>query len=161
MEECGFSVSRGRRQIPPCAKETSMRQLVPKRQPAGWLVGAILIALVTVPCARSQPAPAAADPVEELRRALPMTSGDLTNPTPIVLEFRKKTLTQKVDALRTVAEMRRGLALEEWRESAGGDEKLRDIDAGLRRELGTRLTRAIDSMVESKDANSRLAAAVL
>src|SRR3712207_3119394 len=59
----------------------------------------------------------AEDPVEQLRQALPLRLDELGNPSPATLKYRQETLQKRVDALRKIGELRRALALEEWREN--------------------------------------------
>ena len=103
------------------------------------------------------------DPVEDLRLTLPMRLEDIANPTPFVLQFRQEMLQKKVDALRTIPQLRRALALDEWKEDPTRvtNEKLRLIDSSMRKQVGERLTKGIREVVASGDSNSKLAVANL
>ena len=134
-----------------------------------------------VPSARAQDAIGPFDdPVEDLRQAL-MDSGKL-GPLPdpadpnfpkelehhkIVKEFRRTTLTRKIDALKTVQNLRRGLMLPEWREDllerpdVGNDPmaEIRQIDAEIRIKLANMFKKAIRTEVKKGSATRRLAIA--
>jgi HEAT repeat protein len=98
------------------------------------------------------------DPVQDLKRAL--DQDDVTAPTPAILQFRRENLQQRIDNLKDVGELRRALALTEWRdELRGAGDPVRRIDAEIRRQVAQRLTKALEAQAVSKDANSRLAVA--
>ena len=110
-----------------------------------------------------QGAPPTPDPVEELRAALPLRLDDIANPTPRVLEFRLTTLQKKIDALKTVSDLRRALALDEWKEDAGSilKKEFGDIDTAMRKEVGRRLAERLHALAIGDNPNNRLAAASL
>jgi HEAT repeat protein len=99
------------------------------------------------------------DPVEELNQALPLD--DVTNPTEAMLQFRRANLKKKVDALKTIGELRRALALDEWRDDPTRvvDDRIRRIDAELRPQVGERLTKLLEERAKSGDPSLRLATA--
>ncbi len=98
--------------------------------------------------------------MDDLRQALPLRLEELGNPTPAILDYRRTTLQKKVEQLRTISELRRALALEEWKENPQViSNKLREIDADMRRQVAARLTKAIQDVIENGDSNARLAVA--
>jgi HEAT repeat protein len=100
------------------------------------------------------------DPVEELRQALPQD--DVNNPTEAMLQYRRDNLQRKIDALKTVGELRRALALDEWRDdplTRPADKNIQAIDAEKRRQVAERLTKMLKAEAKSRDPNSRLAVA--
>jgi HEAT repeat protein len=103
----------------------------------------------------------AADPLEDLKQAL--TLEDVTNPTEAMLAFRRDNLQKKIDALTTIGQLRRALALDEWRDDPARqpNDKLRPIDTLMRGLVGKRLTEALDQQSKAGDASSRLAVANL
>jgi len=135
----------------------------PHRSWRTWLAGICLLC-AAASGAWSQDRPSV-DPVEDLRLALQredvLSRPDWPKvPIELVADFRSKNLSKKIDALRTIGELRRALALEEWREDLGGREAaLRQIDQDKRREVGTRLLDAIRREVFGGDANTKLAVA--
>src|SRR5262245_44576118 len=78
------------------------------------------------------------DPVEDLRQALPMRPEDMRKATPAILDYRDKTLKKLAAQLRTVSELRRALALSEWKEQPTQDRALVQIDNAVRNEIGAR-----------------------
>ncbi len=84
--------------------------------------------------------------------------------TPAFLENRREILEGKVKNLKTIGELRRALALEEWKDNPSGqviNEELRAIDADMRKLVAQRLTKAIQIEAEKGDAASRMALANL
>ena len=76
------------------------------------------------------------DPVEDLRQALRIE--DVRNPTPEQLDFRRKNLSRKISNLKTIGDLRKALALDEWKEEPeqGRNEEIRKIDEQMRRLVG-------------------------
>jgi HEAT repeat protein len=102
------------------------------------------------------------DPVEELRQALPRD--DVPNPTDAMKKFRRDSLQQLVEQLKTDGELRRALALTEWRDDPlrpAVDPDVRRIDAEMRRRVAERLTNRLQEASMSPNANRRLAVANL
>lgn len=114
--------------------------------------------LVAIAVSRAEAAPA--DPVEDLRLALQSEFGE---PTPLVLEFRRANLQKKVDALKTIGELRRALSLKEWEDPSRVvvNKAVREIDTQMRTLVAARLTKGIQDAVAKGDANARLAVANL
>jgi hypothetical protein len=101
----------------------------------------------------------AADAVDDLKQALPLD--DVQNPTEAMLSFRIDNLKKKIDALTTIGQLRRALALDEWRDDPvrNLNDKVRLIDEQMRTKVGERLTAALDQQSKAPDASSRLAVA--
>jgi HEAT repeat protein len=101
------------------------------------------------------------DPVEELRQALPRD--DVPTPTDAMKKFRRDSLQQLVDELKTIGELRRALALTEWRDDPlhAVDPDFRRIDAEMRRRVAERLTNRLQEASKSPNPNTRLAVANL
>lgn len=120
---------------------------------AAFLFGAVLLPVTAW----------AADPVDALQQALPLRLIDMANPTPQVIEHRRETLSEKVAALRTIGQLRRALALDEWKEDPTQviNEKLRRIDADMRRQVGERLAKSLEEVARSGEPSARLAVANL
>ena len=113
-----------------------------------------------------QPARAHADSVKDLSVALQADQKELDfdAKSPItdsrLIEYRRVNLQKKVDNLRTIADLWRALALKDWRDlSFNVSPKVRILDSNARRQVGARLAKAIEDIVEHGDANSRLAVA--
>jgi HEAT repeat protein len=105
---------------------------------------------------------ARADAVDDLRQALPLRLLEQVKLSPAFLENRREILEAKVKNLKTIGELRRALALEEWKDNPGGqviNEELRAIDADMRKLVAQRLTKAIQIEAEKGDAASRMALA--
>jgi HEAT repeat protein len=100
----------------------------------------------------------AQDPVEELREALVIRQADRSG-SPTVLSFRRETLQKRIDALRTISDLRR--ALVEWREDVDVVGKIRDLDEEMRAKVGRRLKEALEKVARSGDATSRMVVATL
>jgi len=150
--------------IPPGTKDnTTMRQKTQNRRHWPWLGGALFAVLFCMSGSNPTLAAPPVDPVEALRQALPVRLEDLAKPTPVATDFRKKALKERVEALKTVSDLRRGLALREWEEDPSRviNDDIRKIDADARQEIGRRLTETIRLLVARGDAHSRLAAANL
>jgi HEAT repeat protein len=113
---------------------------------------------------------ARADAVDELRQTLQEREKDLTNLEKIpgvtvaalapVLDYWRDVLTKKTDNLRTTADLWGALGLKDWKDQdALSPMSLREMDSGLRRQVGTRLKNAIQDIIATGDANSRLSIA--
>jgi HEAT repeat protein len=108
------------------------------------------------------------DPVEELRRALPMRPDDVAQPTAAVVTHRAGLLRKQIERLKTVSELRRALLLPEWRaqseearrrEAPGRVGDLQKLDNLLRKEIADRLKAALVVAAASPEPNARLAVA--
>ncbi|GEM_PF-6606770 len=123
-----------------------------------WTIGVSLACWLTL-----APPSRAADPLADLRQALPLD--DNTDPKDAILKFREDNLAKKIAALRTVGELRRALALNDWRDgpdyASVANEKIRRIDAEMRGQVGKRLTEALEKQAWSPDPTNRLAVASL
>src|SRR5437016_2191631 len=128
-----------------------LAMILPWTAAVGWLL------TLTAAHAGAQ-VPTNPDPVEELRLVLPGQLGDATNNEALLL--REKTLTERAKALRTLADLRRALALTEWKDT-GPKSKLQEIDYRIRGEIGQRLMDGLQAVADKGDATSRLAAANL
>jgi hypothetical protein len=137
-----------------------MRHIL-KNRPISKALFKIAVAVLTLAFASAlAPTARAADPVDELRQILPMPLDEQQKPSGEVIEFRRATLQKKVDELKTIGELRRALGLEEWEGNQGANKELRELDAGMRRQIGTRLAKAFQDTVKNGNVDSRLAVAV-
>jgi HEAT repeat protein len=103
----------------------------------------------------------AADAVDDLKQALSLDD-NVQNPTEVMLSFRYGNLEKKINALTTIGQLRRALALDEWRDDpvrSNPTDKVRPIDEKIRAEVGKRLIEALDQQSKAADASSRLAVA--
>jgi len=126
------------------------------------LVLVAAVVAVTVGAASVGSAAVGNDPVEDLRQALPRD--DVPNPTPEMIKFRRDTLQKKIDALLEVSELRRALALNEWRDDPlrpAVNLNIRAIDAEMRRQVAGRLTKKLEEAAKNPDPSARLALANL
>src|ERR1700738_1767519 len=94
-----------------------MSHLLKNRPVSTQVLRGVLPALLLAMSFGMEPVGARADAVDDLRQALPLRLEELGNPTPAILDYRRTTLQKKVDQLRTISELRRALALEEWKEN--------------------------------------------
>jgi HEAT repeat protein len=129
----------------------------------------VLVALLLV--GAFAPAPSArADAVDELKQTLQEREKDLANLEKLpgvsadklrpVLEYWREALTKKTANLRTTGDLWSALGLKDWKDHDGlSPMSLRDMDSGLRRQVGTRLKNAIEDIIATGDANMRLAVA--
>jgi HEAT repeat protein len=102
------------------------------------------------------------DPVEELRQTLPRD--DVPNPTDAMKQFRRDTLGQRINELKTISELRRALALTEWRDDPlrpAVDPDVRRIDAEMRRQVALRLTKKLEHEAKNPNPTTRHAVANL
>ncbi len=114
---------------------------------AGLLVGL---------CACIGPACAQDDPVEDLQAALAAWSLlDQQNQTDAVLSFRKETLQKKIDRLKTLSQLRRALALEEWKIPSV------PVDIAMRKEVADRFVNEVQRAINSSNPLARAAVANL
>jgi HEAT repeat protein len=116
--------------------------------PRALLLGAGLLASLF---ASPQLSYAQDDPVDDLQQALAIRLEDLTNPTDSVLTFRRENLKKKISRLHTLGQLRRALALEEWK----------PIDVGTRKEVADRFINGIQKVIKTGDVTARMAAANL
>ena len=101
----------------------------------------------------------APDPVEDLRDALFIRQEDRRDASAAVLLFRRETLQKRIDALRTISDLRR--ALMDWREDVDLAGKIQDLDEEMRAQVGRRLKNALEKVAKKGDATSRMAVANL
>jgi HEAT repeat protein len=126
-----------------------MRQILATRKSLPcWLLVAILWPAAAARADRFPP-----DPVEELRLAL---RAPLREPA-----AREKLLTKRVDALRTLGEIRRALQLQEWNLDEGIDEKLQAIDRPLREKLAARFEQGVREAFKGSPIQQKAAAQML
>lgn len=90
------------------------------------------------------------DPVEELRQALRNTKREAG--------AREKAMTQRLEALRTLGDLRRALQLQEWSDT-DLEEKVAEIDRAQREAVARRFEQGIRAALQDKDATVRRAAA--
>jgi HEAT repeat protein len=124
------------------------------------LAAALLV--LAASAGNAQP-PVWVDPVEDLRSTLPIRLEELNNPPDVVLQFRRDSLAKKVANLKTIGELRRALALDEWKIDPQriSNDRVRKIDLEMRQRVGDRLLGAIRAAAKSSDANTRLSIANL
>jgi hypothetical protein len=130
---------------------TRSRSIVPF---AGCLILAAGCLVLAAPAA-------AADPVEDLRQALPLD--DVSGPTEAMLQFRRANLQKKIEALKEIGQLRRALVLDNWRDDAarGADFGIRRIDADMRREVAKRFTAMLEAQARTGPVVNRVAVANL
>src|SRR5207244_3656332 len=100
---------------------------------SGAALTTVAAALFFLP-ARPATAVPPADPVEELRQALPFQIGDEKNEA--ALDYRRDTLEKRVNALKTLSDLRRALSLTEWKDMLGSPARIRQIDSAARKKVG-------------------------
>jgi len=124
----------------------------------GFAAGALCLILAA---SLSAQAPGTNDPVEDLRQTLPIRLEELNNPPDVVVDFRRESLAKKVANLRTIGDLRRALALDEWKIDPQriANDRIRKIDLEMRQRVGDRLIKAIDASIKDGDANTKLAIA--
>src|SRR5207253_2223130 len=93
------------------------------------------------------------DPVEELRLAL---RAPLRDPA-----VREKLLTKRVEALRTLGQLRRALQLQEWGLDEGLEEKLQAIDRPLREKVAARFEQGMREAFKGSPTMQKAAAQML
>src|SRR5437763_8642991 len=62
----------------------------------------------------------AADPVDELQKALAVRPKESLNPSEQFYRFREETLRKRIADLKTLGQLRRALALKDWKDEFGG-----------------------------------------
>jgi HEAT repeat protein len=135
-----------------------MRHILQIRLQHAWRL--VLPAVLISALLAMQPARANADPVNDLRLALNADQKELMTPDQAIVEYRRVNLQKKVDNLRTIADLWGALALKDWKDDLSKvGTRIQTLDSDARRQVGLRLTKAIDDVVDHGDANSRLAAA--
>src|SRR5947207_1207179 len=112
-------------------------------------------AVLLVLLAAGRGAAQAPDPVEELRQAL-LASGD--DRDPVVQKLRTKMLNDRIDAIKTLSDLRRTLELTEWKDS-GPLTGFQAIDREARAKVGERLVEGAKNAAARKDAAVRMAVA--
>jgi len=116
--------------------------------------GCLVLAVLAAPAA-------AADPVEDLRQALPLD--DVSSPTEAMLQFRRANLQKKIETLKEIGQLRRALVLDNWRDDAarGADFGIRRIDADMRREVAKRFLAMLEAQARTGPVVNRIAVANL
>ena len=123
--------------------------------PRAWgLLAALAVALACPAMASADRFPA--DPVEELRQAL--RPDQPIHPFKEVLDFRRKNLQNKIDALGTVGDLGRALLLQEWRDEES-DREAAAIDRAVRTQVADRFEKAVRAWLERGDESGRAAVA--
>ncbi len=113
------------------------------------LVCGVILCLLAVSLRGPGVQAAPPDAVEELRSALLEADGA----SPEALKARQQTLEKRIKALASISDLRRALALTEWREEV--------VDAQARAKVGRALGRALEAVCDQGDVHSRLAVANL
>jgi HEAT repeat protein len=90
------------------------------------------------------------DPVEALRQVL--------NARAVPSKAREKALQAAIEDLRTLGQMRRALALQEWGDT-DPDETIAAVDQPARKELATRFEQGVRAALTAADPTTRRAAA--
>jgi HEAT repeat protein len=98
------------------------------------------------------------DPVEALRQALRIPVRDALNK--VELDFRQANLERQVKALRTLGQLARALALQEWRD-LDRDPGVAGVDQVVRKQVADRFTDGIRKVLQQGDQTSQLAAITL
>lgn len=107
-------------------------------------------------------APARAEPVEDLRQALPID--DVLNPTAKNLKDRRERLEAAIKNLQTIGQLRRALVLDEWRDEptrTSADQRIRDIDTDIRGKVGATLKARLAAQAKNGIVADRVAVANL
>ncbi|MCI0458128.1 MAG: HEAT repeat domain-containing protein [Gemmataceae bacterium] len=122
--------------------------------PTGWarpgtVVAGLLALLLGAGSAQ------AVDPVEELAKTLADSQVGLER-FPAGLKFREEALKKRIDALRTLADLRRALLLTEWKD--GGIAAL-EVDRAARAEVGERFQKGVEAIVARGSTTNKLAVA--
>ena len=102
----------------------------------------------------------AADPVEDLRQALrttfPATPNDPEAVVKYQIDYRRKLLDKRIQALG-IGDLRRALLLQEWRD-LDRDTKIADLDREMRDLVADRLLNTLQELLRSATPTARLAA---
>jgi HEAT repeat protein len=106
--------------------------------------------IIGVPQASAQ----RADPVAALARALSVPTDPTSNQE---MQARQKELIARIDALRTVSQMRAALNLPDWRDQ-DADPASSKVDIAARQHLVERLKSLLERALRSKDVAQQLAA---
>jgi HEAT repeat protein len=112
-----------------------------------WLLVAILWPTAAARADRFPP-----DPVEELRLALKATVRDPA--------AREKIVSKRIEALKTLGQLRRALQLQEWNDE-GLDERLQAIDRPLREKVVARFEQGIREALKGTPTMQKAAAQML
>jgi HEAT repeat protein len=140
--------------------------------------GALVLTMLWGGAAIAWAGPFPPDPVDALRRALHITPDELERDNPdlarkvetakpeerakLLAQERTRVLNQRVDALRSLGEMRRGLLLNDWGTSSSFDyDRPLESDVGsdlqARDRLLTRFRDAVERVLRGKDVPAQLA----
>jgi HEAT repeat protein len=114
----------------------------------------------------------ALDRVDELRLALKIPVLGLPPENAGELALRRQTLTKKVQALRTLSELRRALLLQEWSDIGGKgvdraltrpveSVEVSNIDREIRQLVAERFEKGIRAVLQQGDDTARMAAATM
>src|SRR5439155_22912204 len=96
------------------------------------------------------------DPVDDLKQLLRSAVREATRP---ILEHREQSLKKILERLQTAGELRRALALTEWKDDLTKDVALLNLEIAARKEIGTRFKAMLERVAEYGDATSRLGVA--
>jgi HEAT repeat protein len=100
------------------------------------------------------------DPVDLLQQALKVSITDADR-NPEVVNYRRRTLQKRVEALRTVGELRQALLLTDWRDDDVREEKIAEVDKGFREEIVRRLQQQLRDAFQRGSRADKLAALAL
>jgi hypothetical protein len=138
-------------------RRDSTRPVLPSRM-VFLAFGLVTLAVAWPQFARAQDAKVAPhetaapiDPVEDLQQALAIRLEDLTDPKETVLNFRRDTLKRKIARLRRIGDLRRALALEDWK----------PMDTPQRKEVADLFTERVNRIIAKGDSTARMAVANL
>jgi HEAT repeat protein len=138
-------------------RRDSTRPVLPSRK-VFLAFGLVTLAVAWPQFARAQDAKVAPhetaapiDPVEDLQQALAIRLEDLTDPKETVLNFRRDTLKRKIARLRRIGDLRRALALEDWK----------PMDTPQRKEVADLFTERVNRIIAKGDSTARMAVANL
>lgn len=97
------------------------------------------------------------DPVQDLRDALKVPVRDPMK-NQAELDFRMKNVGKRIDALKTLGDLRRALPLQEWRDE-DREEAIAKVDRDLRARVVDRFVKGIQAVMEKGSPASQQAAA--
>ncbi|MBY0528115.1 MAG: HEAT repeat domain-containing protein [Gemmataceae bacterium] len=119
-----------------------------------WMIAALAAVLAWLHAALA--APQYGDAVDELKAALRVPVRDSAN-NPEELKFRRANLEKRLKALK-VGELRRAIALQEWRDLDTSDPGVANIDSRIRQQLINRLTSVLSDAITKGSTAAKLAA---
>jgi HEAT repeat protein len=115
-----------------------------------FLTTSLLLALAALPGVAQPPE----DPVEALQQALTLRLEDTINPPPTMLEFREKTLQKRINQIKKLGDLRRALALEDWKTQL-------KIDMAMRKLVADRFVLGVKRVIKEGSPTAKMAVANL